>query len=127
MQVDLKVFVFLTIIAWIALSALPRIARLRRGMATRKQKSRSQSQARFHPIRSSAYGERLTDLELKHIRSTDGHCPDCETGVLMEGPHGGLSVNYRCSTCGSKFNLAPGPFGERISDVSPALKTAGGN
>jgi len=43
-------------------------------------------------------------------------CPDCGEQKLMEGPHGGLSVNYMCDGCGSKFNHM-GVFGvQRISD-----------
>jgi len=54
--------------------------------------------------------------DVQEVRS----CPDCQR-PLFEGPHGGLSVNWRCSNpkCGSGFNDM-GPFGvERISDASP--------
>jgi len=47
-------------------------------------------------------------------------CPDCKE-PLVEGPHGGLSINYACSNplCGSEFNEM-GPFGShRISDAQP--------
>lgn len=63
--------------------------------------------------------ETLTDDEKAMFY--DGKCPDCEAG-LVEGPHGGLSINYYCAndvTCGSRFNEM-GPFGiDRISNASP--------
>ena len=74
--------------------------------------------------RSSKHGEDLTHYEKKFIE-TSLKCPDCETGGLDEGPHGGNSVNYFCNNkeCGSKFNLSFFGkklwFGERISDAQP--------
>jgi len=47
-------------------------------------------------------------------------CPDCGAEIV-EGPHGGMSVNYICIGlgCGSRFN-SMGPIGiERISEPSP--------
>lgn len=42
-------------------------------------------------------------------------CPDCGNDKFQEGPHGGMSINFRCSNCLSEFNDM-GPFGiERIS------------
>jgi len=40
-----------------------------------------------------------------HQRSaiTKRKCPDCG-GQLLEGPHGGQSINLKCSLCGHKFN-----------------------
>lgn len=67
-------------------------------------------------LKGAQLNERETLLLCEH-----GRCPDCEAG-LVEGPHGGLSVNYYCAdntTCGSRFNVM-GPFGvERISEASP--------
>lgn len=49
-------------------------------------------------------------------------CIDCG-GVLVEGPHGGLSVNWNCSRCGAGFNDM-GPFGvERIRRAELAEAT----
>lgn len=31
-------------------------------------------------------------------------CPDCGSEYFYEGPHGGLSINYQCAICYSKFN-----------------------
>lgn len=43
-----------------------------------------------------------------------GRCPDCREGTLVEGPHGGLSVNFTCNRCGQLY-CDMGPFGiERI-------------
>jgi hypothetical protein len=70
--------------------------------------------------RTSKKGQRLTADELAMFH--EGRCPDCGMrGTLLEGPHGGLSVNYTCGSprCGSGFNEM-GPFGvERISDAMP--------
>ena len=38
-------------------------------------------------------------------------CPDCATKML-QGPSGGLSVNYACPDCHSRFNI--GYCGERL-------------
>lgn len=44
----------------------------------------------------------------------DNGCPDCGSTKFLEGPSGGMCVNFKCATCGSKFNDM-GPFGvERI-------------
>jgi hypothetical protein len=65
---------------------------------------------------TSLKGEKLCRLEEECFRGEA--CPDCTT-PLLEGPRGGMSVNYACSACGSKFNDM-GPFGiERLSDSSP--------
>lgn len=65
-------------------------------------------------------GQKLSDGEIKFLEG--GTCPDCGHKGLLEGPHGGLSVNYYCGDqekCGSRFNVM-GPFGiERITDASP--------
>lgn len=31
-------------------------------------------------------------------------CPDCGGKEYLEGPHGGLSINFKCAQCGSCFN-----------------------
>jgi hypothetical protein len=42
-------------------------------------------------------------------------CPDCkDDSGFLEGPHGGCSVNIMCEKCGSKFNVCPPLFAERI-------------
>jgi hypothetical protein len=71
--------------------------------------------------RTSKDGERLNDEEASDV--VRGVCSDC-AAELLEGPHGGLSINVKCSspTCGSRFNIC-GPGGalgvERISDAQP--------
>jgi tRNA G26 N,N-dimethylase Trm1 len=43
-------------------------------------------------------------------------CPFCSCKEIIEGPHGGSSINFTCSHCGAKFNYM-GPFGiEILSD-----------
>jgi len=76
-------------------------------------------------LRTNKNGERLTPDELSFISRSNGRCPDCYFGELIEGPHGGLSINMYCANpdCGSRFNDT-GPFGwDRISDASPKRKS----
>jgi hypothetical protein len=73
--------------------------------------------------RTTKEREKLTKREEEEFRGMYdlAKCPDCASS-LEEGPHGGMSVNYRCSVCGSKFNDM-GSFGvERISDACPNFK-----
>lgn len=48
-------------------------------------------------------------------------CPDCEIGVFLEGPQGGISKNMLCNNCFSEFNIFHMSqnqiCGERISDA----------
>lgn len=39
-------------------------------------------------------------------------CPFCKSKEFLEGPHGGLSINFKCANkvCGATFNDM-GPFG----------------
>lgn len=76
------------------------------------RKRRSPVVSKFE--RSYKNRESLTEDEMKYISSTY-RCPDC-TGDLREGPSGGMSTNYKCTTCESKYNLAIPFFGQRISD-----------
>ena len=48
-------------------------------------------------------------------RLWEGKCADCD-GELLEGPHGGCSINCIWDTCGNKFNVCMhiGTFAERI-------------
>jgi transposase-like protein len=45
--------------------------------------------------------------KIKHwnrdIFFTNG-CPDCGSNDFLEGPHGGLSINFKCAKCNSEFN-----------------------
>jgi len=70
--------------------------------------------------RTTKDGEALTADEVARFHA--GCCPDCGAEGLLEGPHGGLSINVYCGDdagCGSRFNCM-GPFGiERISAASP--------
>jgi len=31
-------------------------------------------------------------------------CPFCKSKEFLEGPHGGLSINFKCGKCGARFN-----------------------
>lgn len=37
-------------------------------------------------------------------------CPFCQSREFLEGPHGGLSINFKCKKCEARFNDM-GPFG----------------
>jgi len=70
-------------------------------------------------------GESLTADEIAIVFSGrfGPMCPDCGFG-LVDGPRGGLSVNWHCQMldCGSRFNFL-GPHAElgidRITDAMP--------
>lgn len=32
------------------------------------------------------------------------NCPECAGTEFLEGPHGGLAVNFCCSNCWARFN-----------------------
>lgn len=34
-------------------------------------------------------------------------CPQCGHDRFFEGPHGGLAVNVKCSSCSACFNCTP--------------------
>lgn len=71
--------------------------------------------------------ERLTAEETTRVfaHAKGPVCPDCGFD-LVEGPHGGLSVNWYCEStcCGSRFNFL-GPRAElgieRITDAMPRV------
>ncbi len=31
-------------------------------------------------------------------------CPFCQSQKFLEGPYGGLCTNFKCNSCGAKFN-----------------------
>lgn len=82
------------------------------------------------PNRSSSAHEKLTDDERVFLTdamltgNTDRvACPDCQQGLLLIGPSGGMSNNTMCEFCQSEFNLTfygkQCIFAERISDAGP--------
>jgi hypothetical protein len=75
-------------------------------------------------IRSTKNSESLSNDEASFIvygvKNNETACPDCEKGVLLQGPQGCGSVNCLCNNCFSEFsiywvseNLI---IGERISE-----------
>lgn len=49
----------------------------------------------------------LSKTEQKKIKRTQ-KCPDCAAkGKFLEGPSAGVSTNFKCGECGSKFNTTP--------------------
>jgi hypothetical protein len=57
--------------------------------------------------------EALTDTEKYELLSFY-RCPDCHEKEFLRGSEGGLAVNIKCATCGSRFNICPPYFAERI-------------
>lgn len=43
---------------------------------------------------------KLDFINAKHL------CPACLTGALLDGPHGGCSINVRCHDCGLEYCFA---------------------
>ena len=61
----------------------------------------------------SLYPE-LTASEKADLK--EGRCPDCGCDDRwQEGPHAAACVNWRCGSCGSRFNAGPLMI-ERISE-----------
>ena len=57
----------------------------------------------------------LTDREFEFLCTKQGQCIYCGAG-LLEGPHGGMSVNYYCKNdehCGARYNVM-GPLGAQM-------------
>jgi hypothetical protein len=52
-------------------------------------------------------GDTLTSETEKWILDHNEMCPFCQQGYLCEGPHGGLSINFRCNHCFSRVNWTP--------------------
>jgi len=62
----------------------------------------------------NALGKNALTVEEKAKLLEEGICPDCDSKTFYRGPEGGLSTNIRCVDCGSKFNVCPPYFAERI-------------
>ena len=58
-------------------------------------------------------GGGLSDRE-KELLLKEQSCPDCGGMTFYKGPEAGLSTNIKCFKCGSKFNVCPPVFAERI-------------
>lgn len=52
--------------------------------------------------------------ELEEEMLGKGRCPDCKSKEFWEGPRGGMAMNITCAKCGSRFNIVPGLFCQRI-------------
>lgn len=51
----------------------------------------------------------ISQFELEEdINSTPFACIGCDGTSFLEGPHGGLAVNFCCATCGMRYNDAIG-------------------
>lgn len=67
-----------------------------------------------HPCEICGQQWGKSETELKQALFVEKKCPDCNGGKFFEGPHGVLSVNIKCAGCGSRFNVCPPLFAERI-------------
>lgn len=58
----------------------------------------------------------VTELTIreKALLLEEQSCPDCGSMTFYKGPEGGLSTNIKCFKCGSKYNVCPPYFAERI-------------
>jgi len=61
-----------------------------------------------------AQGKGLITLQEKQILLEHQICPDCGSTTFYVGPKGGQLENIKCVKCGSKFNICPPFFAERI-------------
>ena len=48
-------------------------------------------------------------------------CPDCNGTEFLEGPSGGLSINFACAVCWSRFNDCIGTI-QRFGKVEGKTK-----
>lgn len=64
----------------------------------------------------------LVEKEKFYSKGNKYSCPDCGN-LLNKGPCGGLSENFHCDMCGSKFNETPF-FVERINNTCDASNQA---
>jgi hypothetical protein len=54
--------------------------------------------------------QNLTPEAIDYINRTQGRCPKCQGGELLEGPHGSCSVNALCIRCGQEYCLFVNPL-----------------
>lgn len=55
----------------------------------------------------------MTPDELKKRLFEERRCGFCDSQEFLEGPHGGMSVNIMCASCGARFNICP-PFSAEV-------------
>ena len=55
----------------------------------------------------------MTAFEKAEIFESN-QCPNCHKVGFLRGPEGSLCTNIMCKNCGSKFNVFPPYFAERI-------------
>jgi len=49
-----------------------------------------------------------TEEEIIWDKLMNQECPDCGAkNTIMEGPHGGMAVNVKCSACNQGYNITP--------------------
>lgn len=54
--------------------------------------------------------------------TADNRCGRCNGLTFLEGPHGGLSINVRCVSCGATYFTTPPGLGQSgETDQSPDL------
>lgn len=58
--------------------------------------------------------DKRSDNEKMFDELTKNGCLDCGCNEFLEGPSGGLAQNVKCAKCGSKYNIMPMGWAERI-------------
>lgn len=54
--------------------------------------------------------EPLSLEDLGYLNRTQGRCPTCQGGELLEGPHGRCAINAWCLRCGQEYCLFVNPL-----------------
>jgi len=71
----------------------------------------------FKWLRNIFGSSKLAEIEnsIAYKLNVRGICPNCGCDAFNKGPSGGMSLNIRCSGCGTKYWFAP-PFTPEIID-----------
>lgn len=84
----------------------------------RKQRSYSSTKTKekgyFKYVMNALQRDRRSINEMMFEELRDNGCLDCACKDFLEGPCGGLAQNIKCENCGSKYNIMPMGWAERI-------------
>jgi predicted nucleic-acid-binding Zn-ribbon protein len=68
----------------------------------------------FKQLMKSLKKDNRSENEKMFDELTKNGCLDCGNSEFLEGPSGGMAQNIKCSKCGSKYNVMPMGWAERI-------------
>lgn len=75
-----------------------------------RSKFQRKTDAQIHPKKGyTVMGDRSIADDIAHDK-----CPDCKQTHWIPGPSGGMSRNFECGDCGSRFNIALFGDGDEI-------------